>query len=72
MLAHRRVACTASIGSGSAQFEDAPDKIDEDLEDWEDTSEIIDSGEEPEEVELANDERRLGVGFVVAPSNLHL
>lgn len=62
MFAHRRVACTANLGGGSAQFDDATDDIEDDLEDREDTSEIIDSGDETEEIDLANEDRRADVG----------
>lgn len=62
MFAHRRVACTANLGGGSAQFDDATDEIDDDLEDRVETSEIIDSGDENTEADLANDDRRADVG----------
>lgn len=62
MLAHRRVACTASFGGGSAQVEDTTDDIEEDLEGREEVSEIIDSGDETEEVDCASDDRREGMG----------
>lgn len=62
MFAHRRVACTANLGGGSAQFDDATDEIDDDLEEREETSETIDSGDENVEADLANDDRRADVG----------
>ena len=62
MFAQRRVAFTANLGGGSAQFDDATDEIDEDLEDRDDTSDIIDSGDETDEVDLANEDRRADVG----------
>lgn len=57
IFAHRRVACNANLGGGSAQFDDATDEIEDDLVDREPTSEIIDSGEETDETEQANEER---------------
>jgi len=56
MFAHRRVACTASLGGGSAQFDDATDEIEEDREDREDKSDTIESGEDMEEEDRANDD----------------
>lgn len=62
MFAHRRVACTANLGGGSAQFDDATDEIDEDREERVEKSEIIDSGDETVEADLASDARRAEVG----------
>ena len=62
MFAHRRVACTANLGGGSAQFDDATDEIDDDLEERDETSETIDSGDENVEADFANDDRRADVG----------
>ena len=62
MFAHRRVACTAKLGGGSAHLDDATDEIDDDLEERVETSEIIDSGDENVEADLANDDRRADVG----------
>jgi len=56
MFAHRRVACTARRGWGSAQVDDATDEIEEDREDREDRSDIIESGEDMEEADRANDD----------------
>lgn len=64
MFAHRRVACTASRGCGSAQFDDATDEIDEDLEERDELSETIVSGEDLEEIKdavLDDGDRRAGV-----------
>ena len=58
MFAQRRVACTANLGGGSAQFDDATDEIDEDLEDRDEISERIVSGDDTEEADLANEDRR--------------
>lgn len=62
MFAHRRVAWTARLGGGSAQFDDATDEMDDDLEDRVETSEIIDSGDESVEADIASDDRRADVG----------
>lgn len=62
MFAHRRAACTANLGSGSAQFDDATDEIDDDLEERVETSDIMDSGDENVEADVANDDRRADVG----------
>lgn len=58
MFAHRRVACTADFGNGGAQFDDATDEIEDDQMGRELMLEIIDSGEETEETEWANEDRR--------------
>ena len=71
IFAHRRVAWTASLGGGSAQFEDAIDEIDDDLEDRVETSDIIDSGDDIEEVDLANEDRRADVGNGAGALGLH-
>lgn len=62
IFAHRRVACTANLGGGSAQFDDATDEIEEDREDRDETSETMDSGDDIEDVDLANDDLRAEVG----------
>jgi hypothetical protein len=54
IFAHRRVACTAKLGGGSAQFDDATDEIDEDLEDRDELSDTTDSGEDFEEIDEAD------------------
>lgn len=61
MFAHRRVASTANLGSGRAQFDDAIDEIDEDLEDRDESPEIMDPGEEIDDIELVNEDRRADV-----------
>lgn len=64
IFAHRRDACAAKPSGRSAQFDDATDEIDEDLEDRDELSESIDSGEDLEEVDdvvLAERDRRAGV-----------
>lgn len=71
MFAHRRVACTANFGSESAQFDDATDDIEDDREDREVTSEIIDSGDDTEETERANEDRREGVGNAAGAFGFH-
>ena len=62
MFAHRRDASTARRGCGSAQFEEAFDEIEEDLEEREDRSSIIDSGDDIVETDLASEDRRAEVG----------
>lgn len=71
MFAQRRVACTANLGGGSAQFDDATDEIDDDLEEREETSDIIDSGDENVEADLANDDRRADVGNEAGAFGFH-
>lgn len=64
MLAHRRVACAAKppgLGSGSAHV-DATEEMDEDRDEREDASEIIDSGEDCNELDLAREDLRADVG----------
>ena len=61
MVAHRRVACIARRGWGSAHVDDASDEIDEDREDRVDVSDIIDSGEDTDEEESVIDGRRVNV-----------
>ncbi|KAL8659992.1 MAG: hypothetical protein Q9226_000155 [Calogaya cf. arnoldii] len=64
MLAHRRVACAAKppgLGSGSAHV-DAADEMDDDREEREDVSEIIDSGDDKVELDLAREDVRVDVG----------
>lgn len=64
MLAQRRVAKAAKppgLGSGSAHAEDATEQIEEDREERDDTSEIIDSGEDNDELVWARDDRRADV-----------
>lgn len=61
MLAHRRVAWTANRGRESAQI-DATDEIDEDLDEREDTSDTMDSGDENVELDVAREERRADIG----------
>lgn len=63
MFAHRRVACTAKLDSGSAQFDEATDEIDEDLEDREEVSEISDSGDESEDTGRTSGKCRVDVGI---------
>ena len=62
MFAHRRVAWTANLGGGSAQFDDATDEIEDDLEERDVTSDTIDSGDEKVDVDWASDDRRSGLG----------
>ena len=71
MFAHRRVACTANLGGWSAQFDDATDEIDDDLEERVETSEIIDSGDENVEADFASDDRRADVGNGVCALGFH-
>ena len=56
MFAHRRVACTARLGCGSAHIDDATDEIEDDREDREDKSDTIESGDDIEEADRANDD----------------
>ncbi len=62
MFACRRDASTASRGCGSAQFEEAFDEIDEDLEEREDRSDNIESGDDIEETDRAREDLRADVG----------
>lgn len=65
MLAHRRVACAAKppgLGGGSAHAEEATEQIEDDREERVDTSEIMDSGEETDELDRAEDDLRADVG----------
>lgn len=65
MLAHRRVANAAKppgLGGGSAHAEDATEQIEDDREERDDTSEIMDSGEDTDELDWAIDDRRADVG----------
>jgi len=61
MFAHRRVACTAKLGCGSAHGNDVTDEIEEDREDRVEVSEIMDSGDEAEDAERARDDLRVGM-----------
>lgn len=71
MFAHRRVACTAIVGNGGAQFDDATDEIEDDLVGREVTLEITDSGEETEETERAKEDRRDVVGNTAGALGFH-
>lgn len=62
MFARRRDASIASRGCGSAQFEEAFDEIDEDLEEREDRSDITEFGDATEETDRVREDRRADVG----------
>lgn len=57
-FADRQRACTSSLAEIGALIKPEADEIEDEREDRDDVSETIDSGEDMEETEVANDERR--------------
>lgn len=57
-FAYRQRAWTSNLDETGAQVSDDAEEIEEERDDRDDVSEIIDSGEDIEETELANEDRR--------------
>jgi hypothetical protein len=57
-FAYRQRACTSNLDEIGALISDEAEEIEDDLDDREELSEIMDSGEDIEDTELANDDRR--------------
>jgi hypothetical protein len=57
-FAYRQRACTSSLDDMCALIRPEADEIEEDRDDRDEESETIDSGEDMDETEFANDDRR--------------